>query len=60
MILTKKELDTKWSEMFRYCRESEAAKADVLLLFSEEPNAKHKWSEQDIYEQIRKIVQKYE
>lgn len=60
MILTKEYLDTKWSEIFRYCRKPETAIAEVLLLFSEESDDEHEWSEQDIYEQIRKIVRKYE
>ena len=42
------------------CKDPEAAKAEVLELFSEEPDNEHQWTEQDICEQIRKIIRKYE
>ena len=35
------------------------AKKEILALFSEEPDDEHEWTEQDIYEQARKIIQKY-
>ena len=60
MILTKKDLDTEWRAMFLNCKDSEAAKAEVLEMFSEEPDNEHQWTEQDICEQIRKIIRKYE
>ena len=60
MIITKKDLDTKWQQMFRHCKDSEAAKAEVLALFSVESDDEHQWSGQDIYEQSRKIIRKYE
>ena len=60
MILTKKDLDTEWAAMFRYCKNSEAAKEEILAQFSEEPGDGYVWSEQDIYEQMRKIIRKYE
>ena len=37
----------------------EAAKSEVLALFSEELDDAHQWTEQDICEQIRRIVRKY-
>lgn len=60
MILTKKELDTEWRAMFLNYKDSEAAKAEVLEMFSEEPDNEHQWTEQDICEQMRKIIRKYE
>ena len=38
----------------------EDAKAERLALFSEELDNEHEWELQDIYEQIRKIICKYE
>ena len=55
MTLTRKELDTEWRTMFQRCKDPEAAKAEILTLFSEEPDDEHQWTEQDIYEQSRKI-----
>lgn len=60
MIVTEKELDTKWLLMFRYCKDVKRAKAEVLEHFSKEPYDGYEWSEQDIYEQMRKIIRKYE
>ena len=60
MTLTRKELDTEWRTMFLRCKDPEAAKAEILTLFSEEPDDEHQWTEQDIYEQLRKIIRKYE
>ena len=60
MTLTRKELDTEWRTMFLRCKNPEAAKAEILTLFSEEPDDEHQWTEQDIYEQLRKIIRKYE
>ena len=56
----KKDLDTKWRLMFLHCKKYEAAKAEILALFSEEPDDEHQWTEQDIYEQSRRIIRKYE
>lgn len=58
MRLTMKDLDTKYAMLFLHCKDVKSAKAEMLL--SEEPDDVHEWSEQDIYEQIRKIVRKYE
>ena len=60
MILNKKKLDEDWIKMMRYCRDVYAAKAEILELFSTEPDNEHQWTEQDIYEQIRKIIHNYE
>ena len=35
------------------------AREEILSRFSTEPDELHQWSEQDITEQIRKIIQKY-
>ena len=60
MILTRKDLDTEWAEMFRDCKNVNAAKEEILSIFSEEPGDGYVWSEQDIYEKMRKIICKYE
>ena len=59
MILTGNDLDTKWADLLLQCKEPEAAKTDILALFSSEPDDEHQWTEQDIYEQMRKIIRKY-
>ena len=46
--------------MLRYCKDVKRAKAEVLDSFSKEPGNGYEWSEQDIYEQMRKIIQNYE
>ena len=60
MILTKDVLDKDWQWMFLHCKNTTAAKAEILALFSEDPDDEHQLSEQDIYEQMRKIIRKYE
>ena len=60
MIVTEKDLDTKCLLMFRYCKDVKRAKAEVLERFGKESDDGYEWSEQDIYEQMRKIIQKYE
>ena len=59
MILTSKDLDTTWAALLLHCKDVEAAKAEILALFSEEPDDEHQWTEHDIYEQMRKIIRKY-
>ncbi len=59
MILTKDDLDREWQWMFLDCKDTAAAKAEILALLSKEPDNKYQWSEQDIYEQMRKIIRKY-
>ena len=59
MTLTRNDLDTKWAVLFLHCKEPEAAKAEILALFSFEPDNEHQWTEQDICEQMRKIIRKY-
>ena len=60
MTITREDLDNKRQSLFLYCKDPEAAKAEILELFSEEPDGENEWSEQDIYEQMRKIIRKYE
>ena len=56
MVLTRRLLDTKYASWFRNKQNTEQAKKEILLIFSEEPDEFHEWSEQDIYEQARKII----
>ena len=60
MTITREDLDNKRQSLFLYCKDHEAAKAEILELFSQDSNDEHEWSEQDIYEQMRKIIRKYE
>ena len=59
MILKPKDLDTTWAALLLHCKDVEAAKAEILAFFSEEPGDEHQWTDQDIYEQMRKIIRKY-
>jgi len=59
MIPRKGDLDREWRWMFLRCKDPAAAKAEIQALFSEEHDEEYEWSEQDIYEQMRKIIQKY-
>lgn len=59
MILTQDDLDKDWQWLFLHCKDTTAAKAEMLAMFSEEPDDEHEWSEQDLYEQMRKIILKY-
>lgn len=56
MTLTPKMLDTKYASWSRGKRNTERAKQEILKLFSDEPDVFHEWTEQDIYEQSRKII----
>lgn len=58
MTITKKDLDTKYAHWFRNVRQPEMAKAVILKYFSEEPEP-YEWTEQDIWEQSRKILTKW-
>ncbi len=60
MTITRVDLENRWQSLFLRCKDPEAAKAEILELVSQEPNNEHEWSEQDIYEQMRKIIRKYE
>lgn len=59
MILRKDDLEREWQWLFLHCKGTTEAKAEILALFSEGPDNEHEWSEQDLYEQMRKIIQKY-
>lgn len=50
----------RYSWLFLHCQNIPAAKAEALELFSTEPDDEYAWTEQDITEQIIKIVRKYE
>lgn len=60
MTLTRKMLDTRYASWFRGKRNTEQAKQEILMLFSEEPDDFHEWTEQDIYEQSRKIIARWD
>lgn len=56
MTITANELNTQYAAWFRGKRNTEQAKRDILRLFSTEPEEGLEWTEQDIYEQCRKII----
>ena len=58
MTVTRKDLDTKYAHWFRKVRKAEEAKTEILDRFSQEPEP-HEWTEQDIWEQSRKIIAKW-
>ena len=61
MIVTKEMLDSdEFAALFLHCKNAKAAKAEILNRLSEEPGDGYVWTEQDIYEQMRKIIDKYE
>ncbi len=60
MTLTEKDLKTKYAFWFKNLKDSSKAEEAILARFSEEPDELHVWSEQDIYEQSRKIIEAYE
>ena len=60
MIVTKEMLDSdEFAALFLHCKNAQAAKAEILNRLSEEPGDGYAWTEQDIYEQMRKIIDKY-
>lgn len=60
MILTRRLLDTRYASWFHNKRNTGQAKREIQRLFSEEPDEFHEWSEQDIYEQARKIIARWD
>ena len=60
MTVDESMLDERYSWLFLHCQNVAAAKAEILELFSEEPDDENTWAEQDITEQIRMIIRKYE
>ena len=59
MTITAADLDTKYAAWFSGMMNTKWAKCEILELFSTEPDDEHVWSEQDIYEQSRKIILKW-
>lgn len=60
MILTRKLLDTKYRWWFHGKQNVEQAKQEILNQFSQEPDEGQEWTEQDIYEQARKIILRWD
>ncbi len=56
MTITRYDLNNKYAAWFYNAKNSEKAKHEILKLFSNEPDDGHVWTEQDIYEQSRKII----
>jgi hypothetical protein len=56
MTITITDLEKKYAAWFIGMKNTGQAKREILELFSTEPDDEHTWSEQDIYEQSRKII----
>ena len=56
MTITRQMLDTVLQSLFLNIKNAEQAKTEILALFSEKPGDEYTWSEQDIREQSRKII----
>ena len=59
MTVTRQMLDTDLQSWFLNVKNAERAKKEILALFSEEPGDGYTWSEQDIWEQSRKIIDRW-
>ena len=59
MTITAADLEKKYATWFIGMKNTERAKREILKLFSTEPDDEHVWAEQDIYEQSRKIILKW-
>ena len=60
MTITRRMLDTELQSWFHNVRNAEKAKEEILARFSAEPGDGHVWSEQDIWEQCRKIIDRWD
>ncbi len=59
MTVTAYDLETKYKLWFCGMKNTKEAKNEILCLFSEEADDEHQFIEQDIYEQSRKIIKKW-
>ena len=59
ITITRQMLDTDLQSWFLNVKNAERAKKEILALFSEEPGDGYTWSEQDIWEQSRKIIDRW-
>ena len=59
VTITRQMLDTDLQSWFLNVKNAERAKKEILALFSEEPGDGYTWSEQDIWEQSRKIIDRW-
>ena len=61
MIVTREMLGSEeFAPLFTHCKNTKAAKEEILKFLGEESGDGYAYSEQDICEQMRKIIQKYE
>ena len=59
VTITRQMLDTDLQSWFLNAKNAEHAKEEILAVFSEEPGDGYTWSEQDIWEQSRKIIDRW-
>lgn len=60
MVISHHLLNTELQGWFHNKRNAEKAKAEIIALFSEEPGDGYSWTEQDIWEQSRKIIDRWD
>lgn len=60
MTISEKDLETKYLHWFSNLKNSQTARETILELFSTEPDELHSWTEQDIWEQSRKIIETFQ
>lgn len=59
--MTREMLESEeFAPLFLRCKDTNAVKEEILKLLGKEPDDGYTYSEQDIYEQMRKIIRKYE
>ena len=62
MTLNAEHLENEFQEWLRQIPTADARKAakkEILLIFSSEPDDQHQWTEQDICERVRIILRRY-
>lgn len=59
MTLTREMLDNQYAWWFYGKRNTEQAKEEILRIFSQKPDDCCEWTEQDIYEQSKKIIARW-
>ena len=62
MTLNAEQLENEFRDWLRQiptAEERKEAEEEIFALFSTEPDERHQWTQQDIYEQARKILRRY-
>lgn len=59
MTITRRQLDSEYAEWFRGMKHTEEAKLEILELFGTESDENYRWTGQDLYEQSKKIIERW-